>query len=136
MPKVQHYQFPYVKFHGNFYPLIPLTLHHKKKSVKTFALVDSGASVSMFRPEIAHALRLPKAGREGIRLGTANGKVDIGVAKIGVEVEQTKFSAKIGFSETYAASFNILGRESFFHHFSICFNEMMRTVVLVPLRSL
>jgi hypothetical protein len=78
---VQHYQFPYSKFHGKFYPLIPITLRRGKYSVSTFALLDSGASISVFRPEIARALRLPKSGREGFSLSTADGKIDIGVAK-------------------------------------------------------
>lgn len=132
----QIYRFPYVKFHGKFYPLIPITLRRGRYNVSTFALIDSGASISVFRPEIAHALRLPIKGREKFSLSTADGKVGIGVAKVGVEVEESRFQAKIGFSDTYAASFNILGREGFFHRFSICFNEIMKTVVLVPLHSM
>jgi hypothetical protein len=133
---VLHYQFPYVKFHGKHYPLIPLTLRRGDYFVNTFALLDSGASISVFRPEIARALHLPAKGREEMRLGTANGGVDIGIVKVGVEVEQTSFKARIGFSNAYAASFNILGRESFFNQFSICFNEIMKTVLMVPLRGL
>ncbi len=125
-----------MKFHGKHYPLIPLTLRRGEHFVSTFALIDSGASISVFRPEIARALHLPKNRRAGVRLDTASGKVDIGVATVGVEVEQTSFKAKIGFSDTHAASFNILGRESFFNRFSICFNEIMRTVLMVPLKDL
>jgi hypothetical protein len=104
--------------------------------VNTFALIDSGASISMFRPEIAKALHLPMKMRQGMRLDTASGRVDIAVVKVGIEIERTKFQARIGFSHTYAASFNIIGRESFFHRFSICFNEVMKTVILVPLSEL
>lgn len=132
----RHYQFPYVKFHGKFYPLIPLTLRWGRYSVNTFALLDSGASISLFRPEIAQALHLPRASRDGMRLDTASGKVNIRVVKVGIEIEQTKFISKIGFSDAFAASFNILGREGFFHRFSICFNEVMKTVILVPLAGL
>ncbi|MCG3204509.1 MAG: hypothetical protein KCHDKBKB_01224 [Elusimicrobia bacterium] len=124
-----------MKFHGKYYPLIPVTLKHASHVVNTFALIDSGASISVFRPEIAAALHLPKAGREKFSLNTADGQVGIGVVKIGVEIEETKFAANIGFSDTEATSFNILGRESFFHRFSICFNEIMKTVILVPLES-
>ena len=132
----RHYQFPYVKFHGKFYPLIPLTLRRGRYSVNTFALLDSGASISLFRPEIAQALHLPRASRDAMRLDTASGKVNIKVNKVNVEIEQTKFISKIGFSDAFAASFNILGREGFFHRFSICFNEVMKTVILVPLDGL
>ena len=53
------YQFPYVRFLGKFYPLIPIALSRGPKSVNTFALLDSGASISVFRPEIAEALDIP-----------------------------------------------------------------------------
>jgi len=130
------YQFPYVKFHGKFYPLIPLTLSREARTVNTFALLDSGASISVFRPEIAEALGITRKERTGTRLGSAGGGVDIGIAKIRVEVGKTSFKAKIGFSKAFAASFNIVGREGFFHKFSICFNEMSRTVLMVPLEDL
>ena len=130
------YQFPYVKFHGKFYPLIPIALSRGPRSVNTFALLDSGASISVFRPEIAEALDIPRGKRTGVRLGTSSGGVDIGVEKVRVEVGTTSFNARIGFSKAFAASFNILGRESFFYKFSICFNEISRTVLMVPLEDL
>lgn len=129
------YQFPYVRFHGQAYPLIPITLRYKNKGVNTFALLDSGASMSVFRPEIAKALKLPVKSNSNARLTTGTGGVDIGLTKLGVQVGKTKFNARIGFSKNYVASFNILGREGFFHRFSICFNELMRTVVMVPLTN-
>lgn len=135
-PAIRRYEFPYVRFHGKFYPLIPLTLRHGTNFVNTFALLDSGASISVFRPEIARALHLKKGGGEKARLNTASGGVNISIRKVQVEVEETAFPAKIGFSNTQAASFNILGREGFFHRFSVCFNEIMRTVILVPLDSM
>lgn len=130
------YQFPYVRFHGKYYPLIPLTLSLGTRTVNTFALLDSGASISVFRPEIAEALGISKKDRTGTHLGSAGGGVDIGITKVQVSVEQTTFKSKVGFSRAYAASFNIIGREGFFQKFSICFNEISRTVLLVPLEDL
>ena len=127
------YEFPYVRFHHQYYPLIPVTLRKGKFSVSTFALLDSGASISVFRPEIAKALRLRAAKKDSMRLGTANGGVDIGVVPVRIQVKSTSFRARIGFSSTEAAGFNILGREGFFRKFSIVFNEMMKTVIMVPL---
>jgi hypothetical protein len=130
---ILRYSFPYVRFHGKHYPLIPVTLRRAKRVVKTFALLDSGASISVFRPEIAEALRVPKKRHSNISLGTADGQVEIGVERIGVEVEESTFKANIGFSVDSAAQFNILGREGIFTRFSVCFNEIMRTVIMVPL---
>lgn len=131
-----YYEFAYVRFHGQHYPLIPVTLHKGQRSVNTFALLDSGASISVFRPEIARALGLPIRHPDQVHLGTASGGVKIGVSRVEVEVGTTRFSAKIGFSETFATSFNILGREGIFPKFSVCFNEMLKTVILVPLNQI
>lgn len=131
-----YYEFPYVKFHGRSYPLIPVTLRNKDHSVNTFALLDSGASVSVFRPEIVKALHLTKTNGASVRMGTPAGGVDVSMFKVEIAVRHTKFKTTIGFSNKYAASFNILGREGFFHRFSVCFNEIMKTVVMVPLQDL
>ena len=55
------------------------------------------------------------------------------MTRIGIDVGETSFQANIGFSDEYAAQFNILGREGIFTRFSVCFNEIMRTVIMVPL---
>lgn len=135
MRSTPHYHFPYVKFHGRYYPLIPITLSKGRYSVNTFALIDSGASMSVFRPEIARALRIPLRGKSNVRLGTANGGVNIAVTQVQIEVEDEKFMSEVGFSHTYATSFNIIGREGFFRRFSIVFNEIMKTVILMPVRA-
>lgn len=134
--RVPRYEFPYVRFHGRHYPLIPVSLRRGAYSVNTFALLDSGASISIFRPEIAAALRIPPKKKGNIRMGTPTGSVDIRVVRLELGIKNTQLKANVGFSTDYAASFNILGREGFFHHFSVCFNEMMKTVIMVPLRGL
>lgn len=133
---IVRYKFPYARFHGKSYPLIPVTLSRGRRRVNTFALLDSGASISVFRPEIAKALRVSNKGRSQMRLGTGGGGVDIRISKIHMQIKDTRFMANIGFADGLAPRFNILGREGFFRHFSICFNEIMKTVILVPLRKL
>jgi hypothetical protein len=132
-PDIKRYNFPYVRFHGKHYPLVPVTLRRARRLVKTFALLDSGASVSVFRPEIAQALKIPKKNRAPASLGTADGSIDIEIGRVGMSVGDTSFQVNIGFSVEYAAQFNILGREGIFTRFSVCFNEIMRTVIMVPL---
>jgi len=133
--KFVHYEFPYVKFHGRSYPLIPIRLKNKKYSVNTFALIDSGASFSVFRPDIAQALHLPIKSINSIRMGTPLGGLEIAISKVEIQVGKTKIQTRIGFSKNFSSSFNILGRDGFFRHFSVCFNEMMKTVIMVPLGS-
>jgi len=76
---------------------------------------------------------MPRQHEGGARLGTANGGFEIGISRVDIKVGQTRFSARVGFSQTKAVTFNILGREGFFNKFSVCFNEMMKTVIMVPL---
>ncbi len=128
-----YYEFPYVKFHGRSYPLIPVCIKNKTFIVNTFALLDSGASFSVFRPDIAKALNLPLKSINSLRMGTPLGRIEIAKSPVEMQVGDTRFRTQIGFSKNFAASFNILGREGFFRRFSICFNEMMKTVIMVPL---
>jgi len=131
--RIHSYTFPYVRFHERHYPLIPITLSRGPHTVNTFALLDSGASISVFRPELIKPLGLINEKHKPYRLGTATGNVDIEVHRVTVTIEETKFKSKIGFSKKHVPSFNILGREGFFTHFSVCFNEIMKTVILVPI---
>jgi len=126
------YKFPYVKFHGRSYPLIPVRLSKNRIHLNTFALLDSGASISVFRPEIAKALSIPLKKKGEIRLGTANGGVNISLASIDIIVGNSNFKSKVGFSKEVGASFNIIGRQGFFDKFKICFNEMNQHVFMMP----
>src|SRR5262245_40981351 len=102
------YEFPYVRFHERSYPLIPITLRRGSYSVNTFAFIDSGASISVFRPEIARALRIPIHTKKSSRYGTASGGVNIGVSHVEMIVENSRFKSKVGFSDSYVANFNII----------------------------
>ncbi len=44
--------FPYVLYHGRYYPIIPVVIEGRERSV-VHALVDSGATVSLFHTSIA-----------------------------------------------------------------------------------
>ena len=46
-------EFPYLEKNGQYFPIVEVTLRKDKKLIKIKALVDSGASFSVFRPEIA-----------------------------------------------------------------------------------
>ena len=127
-----YYEFPYVRFHGRHYPLIPIRIKKGRRHVNTFALIDSGASMSVFRPEIAQALHIPYKKKTAMRLGTASGGVKISLSKVEIKVEKTKFNIQVGFTEDQRTSFNILGRHGFFPRFSVCFNELLKTIIMVP----
>ncbi len=126
-------EYPYVRIRGQYYPLIPLTLHFNERSVKVFGLLDSGASVSLFRPEIARALGIPFGGHGGQTFKMVKGQLKVMICRLTVEMAKRTFPAFIGFSNGYSASFNIIGRKNFFERFGVCFNESKRRVGLIPL---
>lgn len=131
--KTPHFdiRYPYVQIRRQHYPLIPLTLHLSGQSVRTFGLLDSGASISLFRPEIAKALKIPLSIRHGQALKMAKGKISALICKVDLQVEDVRFSTFIGFSDRHAASFNIIGRQGFFEHFGVYFDESRRRIGLI-----
>lgn len=51
-------EFPYVNRRGHYYPIIPVTLRHGDREIRTEALLDSGASISTFQGDLARVLGL------------------------------------------------------------------------------
>lgn len=124
------YEYPYVKFRNQYFPLVPLKIKFKRKFINTLALVDSGASISLFKPEIATQLGIEvEKGKETLLEGIS-GKISIYLHQVLLQVEKIKFLTTISFSEEYTASFNLIGRKDFFNHFSITFDERKRRIKL------
>jgi len=108
---------------------VPITLIDKEV-LETFALLDSGASISIFRPEIAYQLGVEIESGEAITSEGISGRITVYLHNIKVEFEGFSFLCKIGFSEEYTASFNLLGRDNFFEQFLITFDERSRKVIV------
>ena len=49
-------EFPYVERGGQLFPIIEVGIGYESKKFRFKALIDSGASLSVFRPEVADAL--------------------------------------------------------------------------------
>src|SRR3990167_3768968 len=50
--------FPYSEIGNRYFPLVDIAIHSNFRIFKVRALVDSGASLSLFRPELATYLSL------------------------------------------------------------------------------
>jgi hypothetical protein len=108
---------------GQFFPVIPLRLHTKTKALDTSALVDSGATVSIFRADVAQSLGLRIEDGKEIYLGGVGGRIKGYLHKLPIEIAGKKFLCPIVFSYEYLVSLNLLGREEFFKRFRIIFEE-------------
>jgi hypothetical protein len=123
-------EFSYFKKGNQYFPLIEIKLKKKNKELKTKALVDSGASFSLFRGEIAEYLKIPLKKGKPIYLTGLRGKILGYLHKIPIEAVGKNFICKIVFSKELNVSFNILGRDNFFLPFLITFFEKKKKIIL------
>ena len=122
--------FPYVEKQGRWYPLIDITLHGAKDSLRIKALPDSGASFSIFRPEIADFLDIPIESGKQMYLEGVGGWILGYLHLLKVGVGSKRFPCKIVFSREFTVSLNLLGRDNFFEEFLITFDEQKKQIVL------
>lgn len=123
--------FPYREdARGLLFPIVPLRFHIGKKTIDSGALIDSGATVSIFKEDVAFSLGLEIEKGEGIWLGGVGGRIKGYIHKLEVEIAGKKFSCPVVFSHEYTVSFNLLGREAFFGQFRIIFEEKKNLVKL------
>lgn len=120
--------FPYLKKDGQFFPIIKVKLRGPKEEVIVEALVDSGASFSVFRAEVADYLGIPLRKGKLIYLTGIGGRILGYLHKIPIKVGNKNFSCKIVFSKEFMVSLNILGRDNFFIPFLITFNEKLKKI--------
>ncbi len=116
--------FPYQQNpEGQFFPIIPLRLHFKKKTLESSALIDSGATISIFRVDVANNLGFSIEKGEEIYLRGVGGRIKGYIHKLMVETAGKKLLCPIVFSNEYLVSVNLLGRAEFFKRFRIIFEE-------------
>lgn len=116
-------EFSYLRKGEQTYPLIDIEIIGPAGSLVVKALVDSGASFSVFRPEIAEYLGIPIKSKERLYFQGIKGKISGYLHQIPVRVNQEKFDCRIAFSREFKVPFNLLGRNNFFLPFLITFNE-------------
>lgn len=123
--------FPYKKhLTGDLFPIIPVALNYKKKRIEVYALVDSGATTSIFRPEVAEELGIRVEKGQEIYLSGVGGRIKGYIHRLEIETADKKFACPIIFSYEYTVSFNLLGREEFFKRFVIVFDENKKRLEL------
>ena len=107
-----------------------LRLWFKGKSADTSALLDSGATTSIFRPEVAEELGLGVEKGGEIYLTGVGGRIKGYLHNLKVEVAGKQFVCPIVFSYEFTVSLNLLGREKVFPNFVIVFDEKKKKVEL------
>ena len=122
--------FSYVEKEGRWYPFIDVMVYGAKDSLRITALPDSGASFSVFRPEIADFLGIRIESGKQMYLEGVGGRILGYLHLLKVEVGTKRIFCKVVFSREYTVSLNLLGRDNFFEEFLITFDEQKKQVVL------
>lgn len=123
--------FPYQKNStGNSFPVIDFYVSKNDRITRIFALIDSGATVSIFREDVAEQLGIIIENGAETYLGGVGGRIKGYIHKLEVEIAEKKFFCPVVFSREYTVSFNLLGREAVFKQFKIIFEEKQNLLTL------
>ena len=122
--------FNYYKDKDDYFPVIPIVFTVNKKNIRTLALVDSGASISVFNGETADLLGLNVEQGKRTTLGGVIGRIVGYTHKVQIKIAGKSFICPIVFSRELMVSYNLLGREVFFENFKITFDEAQKRVIL------
>jgi hypothetical protein len=123
-------EFSYLEKNGQYFPIVEVKLKNRKNELTVKALIDSGASFSVFRPEIAQELGIDLERGKKIYLTGIGGRILGYLHKVPVSLGNKNFLCKIIFSPEFNVSFNLLGRDNFFMPFIISFFEKNKKTIV------
>lgn len=127
---MKRYEFPYLKQGSRYFPVVDITLKYKKSEITLKALVDSCATHSVFRHEVADYLGLAFTKGKPLHLEGISGKILGYMHTLTMVIGGKSYRNKIIFSKELKVSFNILGRDNFFEPFLITFCETDKKVII------
>ncbi|MBU4299469.1 retroviral-like aspartic protease family protein [Patescibacteria group bacterium] len=124
-------EFDYLNKNNNWFPVIDIILCGPKR-IRTFkALIDSGATFSVFRAEVAKFLGIEIGKGKEIYLEGIGGRILGYLHNLKISVDgKNFFRCKIVFSSEFNVSFNLLGRDNFFLPFIISFLEKNKKIII------
>ena len=123
-------EFPYFTKDGQRFPIIEVGLCNGKKQIILNALIDSGASLSVFQPEVGTYLGINIEKGKKIYLSGIGGRILGYIHTVVLTIGSTSFPCKIVFSPEFTVSLNLLGRDNFFDPFIISFLEARKKLIL------
>ncbi len=123
-------EFSYLRKGEHTFPVIDIEMDGLRGSLVVKALVDSGATFSIFRKEVADYLGIPVKNGRCLNFRGIKGEISGYLHEVPVKVYGEKFDCNIAFSSELEVSFNILGRNNFFIPFLISFNEKAQKVII------
>jgi predicted aspartyl protease len=128
---LKRYEFAYLPLRGLAFPIVPVGLKAAGEFwVGANALVDSGASVSLFDGSVADALGIAIRSGKRIKPSGIGGTIVANVHQITLRIGDEEFEADVAFTRR-RLPVNLLGRRSVFERFIVTFDELNRKTTLV-----
>ena len=123
--------FPYVLYHKRFYPIIPVVIEGKERTV-VHALVDSGAAVSLFHTSIAEDIGIDLDDAEQVYLAGIGGYIRAYIKRqVRISIEELgNITIPIAFTEYITSDIAVLGRQGFFEAYEITFKEWEKKLII------
>ncbi len=117
-------KFDYLYFETYFLPVVSFRIKGKTEWVEFVAFVDTGASYSLFKPDVADILgiKMEEGEQREVIIGDGD-KLQVYLHRVLFFIAGQEFTATIGFSHGLGTGFNILGRKDIFERFLVTFNE-------------
>lgn len=132
MSKVFH--FPYKKYFNDAYPIIKIYLKSRFKIIETEAYVDSGASTSIFMPEVASLLGINYTkGKRCLTMVGDGDSIPMYIHKVPIRIGDVWIKTTVGFSDRLGASINLLGQKDIFDRFDVTFSKHKGRVSFSPI---
>ena len=124
-------EFPYLRFSkkDEFRPFIPISIHFKRGTVRTIALLDSGADFTFIPIKIARRVGLSLSTKRMREVHGVGGSIDAYMTHATLifyfdekqEFALNKVPVLVPEDEDF--SYTLLGRDSIFNEFIITFDE-------------
>lgn len=115
-------------------PILPIRLSCNRKKQDVWALIDSGADISVFNYSIAHILDIDvEKGRLLDLRGLVGGDVTSYVHQVNVTVQGlASIDIPVAFTMSDTPDMAILGQKGFFDNFQIRFQRYKNLIEIYP----
>ena len=117
----------YKSVQGRLAPIITVGLKLQETWYPIATYVDSGAAYTLLHTAIAQGagFHYRTGHRTTVQVGDGS-FIPVYLHDLELQIGPERFLAKVGFSERLGVAFNLLGRDSVFTRFKMCFQEQQR----------
>ena len=123
-------EYSYSKIGEKYFPIIPVIISFDDKEFPVEAFIDAGATVSIFKTEVAESLGIDLEKCRRIILKGIGGTITAYVQRVILKIGGREIDTEVTFSKELDVKINILGREGIFNNFEVCYNDKAKKVRL------